>query len=374
MLFPVQLSEVYLRLGRPDEALSSAREGLRRAGRGSKLGNAIPVALVEARLNRPDLVLQTLKPFEDEVKENPNSRPRAWRLLVQSLLLEGRVEEAWTLFQSFGSQPDPTALSLIWLETASEAPARIAAAAIDKAKEMIPPGIGRLRFAGAGLAAFGRTGDPSLRLLTEEILSEIMATGPSSPNALQVELIGIGVIALSSELEAIQGYQDILSRIPPAIMDDLFVFPSLDERRKSIAGPYFNPAVMAMNNMAAIISTMATDGTLPLDKAAEWLELASEASTRLLVMVPNSPEVVDTRAMVAIAAGDAADAVEFARQAVAAVPDRAAFRWTLVRALDAEGQSAAAVEEAREATRILRRSEENNEDLAGELSKFLSRN
>jgi predicted Zn-dependent protease len=374
MLFPVQLSEVYLRLGRPDEALSSAREGLRRAGRGSKLGNAIPVALVEARLNRPDLVLQTLKPFEDEVKENPNSRPRAWRLLVQSLLLEGRVEEAWTLFQSFGSQPDPAVLSLIWLETASEAPARIAAAAIDKAKEMIPPGIGRLRFAGAGLAAFERTGDPSLRLLTEEILSEIMATGPSSPNALQVELIGIGVIALSSELEAIQGYQDILSRIPQAIMDDLFVFPSLDERRKSIAGPYFNPAVMAMNNMAAIISTMATDGTLPLDKAAEWLELASEASTRLLVMVPNSPEVVDTRAMVAIAAGDAADAVEFARQAVAAVPDRAAFRWTLVRALDAEGQSAAAVEEAREATRILRRSEENNEDLAGELSKFLSRN
>ena len=213
-----------------------------------------------------------------------------------------------------------------------------------------------------------------MRILTEQILSEIMATGPSIPNALQVELIGTGVIAFSSKLDAIRGYQDILSRIPPTIMEDLLVFPSLDERRKSIAGPYFNAAVMAMNNMAAIIANMATDGTLPLDEAAKWLELASEASTRLMTMVPNSPEVVDTRAMVAIAADDPAGAVEFARQAVASVPDRAAFRWTLARALDAEGESAAAVEEAREARQSLRRSEEKDEDLARQLSNFLSRN
>jgi tetratricopeptide (TPR) repeat protein len=374
MLFPVQLSEVYLRLGRLSEALSSAREGLRRAGSGRKLGNAIPVALIEARLDRPDLVLATLEPFQDEVKRNPNPRPRAWRLLVQSLLLEGRVEEAWALFRSYGSKPDPTVLSLVWLETASKASPRIATAAIEKAKEMIPPGMGRLRFAGAGLAAFGRTGDASLRMLTEEILSEIMATGPSTPNALQVELIGTGIIAFSSELDAIRNYQDILSRIPPAIMEDFLVFPALDERRKSIAGPYFNPAVMAMNNMAAIIANMANEGNLPLDQAAKWLEVALEASTRLMVMVPDSPEVIDTRAMVAIAAGDGADALEFARQAVAAVPDRASFRWTLARALDAEGQSAAAVEEAREANQLLRRSEEKDEDLARKLSNFLSRN
>ena len=374
MLFPVQLSEVYLRLGRLDEALSSAREGLRRAGSGRKLGNAIPVAVVEARLGRPDLVLATLEPYQDDVNANPSSRPRAWRLLVESLLLEGRVEEAWTLFRGLVSTPDPTALSLVWLETASKASPRIASAAIEKAKEMIPPGMGRLRFAGAGLAAFGRTGDPGLRLLTEEILSEIMAGGPSAPNAMQVDLIGAGIISFSSNLDAIRSYQDILSRIPASIMEDLLVFPSLDERRKSIAGPYFNAAVMAMNNMAAITATLAMEGTLPLDEAAEWLDRASEASTRLVTMVPNSPEVVDTRAMVAIATGDTADAVGFAREAVVAVPDRAAFRWTLARALNADGQSAAAIEAAREASQILRRSEEKDEDLALELSNFLGRN
>ena len=372
MLFPVQLSEVYLRLGRGEEALSSAREGLRRAGGGRKLGNALPVAIIERRLNRPDLAVRTLESFRAAVEEDPASRPRAWRILVESLLLDGQVEEGWALFRAIGPKLDPRLLSSVWLETASTASPEIASKAIELARRALPPGLARLRLAGAGLAAFRRTGDASLEALTEEILTEIIASDSSAVATLQVELVRIGLIEAGAKLEAIQRYDKMLVGIPPAIMQDLLVFSSLSDERRAAAAPYVNSTLMAMNNLAAIIASMAIDGLLPLDEAPKWLDRAAEISVQMAAIAPDSQEMTDTRSMVAMATGDYSRAVDLAREAVSMNPERTAFRWTLVQALQANGDTEDAYTEAGKADRVLRRSLERDEELSLKLAAFLN--
>ena len=372
MLFPVQLSEVYLRLGRKEEALASAREGLRRAGSGRTLGNVLPVAVIESRLNRPDLAIRTLEPFRGEVENDPSSRPKAWRVLVENLLLDGRVDEGWALFRSFSPNLDPRLLSMIWLETASKASPEIAAEAIELARNSVPPGLARLRAAGAGLAAFRRTGAQTLRDLTENILAEIAAYDSSKVGALQVELLSIGLIEADSKLEAIRRYEALLLSIPPVIMQDMFVFPTLSDERRSAAAPYINSTVMGMNNMAALIASLALDGMLPLDEAAKWLKRATEISGQMAIIISDSMEVIDTRAMVAMANGDFSEAVDLARLAVSESPERASFRWTLSQALQANGDTDAAYAEAEEANRILRRDIEPDEELSVKLANYLN--
>lgn len=372
MLFPVQLSEVYLRLGRGEEALSSAREGLRRAGGGRKLGNALPVAFIESRLNRPDLAIRTLESFRAAVEEDPASRPRAWRVLVESLLLDGQVEEGWSLFRAISPTLEPRLLSSVWLETASKASPKFASEAIELARSALPPGLRRLRLAGAGVAAFRRTGDASLEALTEEILAEINASDSSAVATLQVELVRIGLIEAVAKLEAIQRYDEMLLGIPPVIMQDLLVFSSLSDERRAAVAPYVNSTLMAMNNQAAIIASMAIDGLLPLDEAPKWLERAAEISEQLAAIASDSPEMIDTRSMVAMATGDSSGAVDLAREAVALDPERPSFRWTLVQALQANGESEDAYAEAGRADRVLRRSLERDQELSLKLAAFLN--
>lgn len=371
-VFPAQLSRIHLALGNIDDALAAAREGVRRAGDGVRLANAIPVALVESRTGDYAAVLRTLEPYRQEIENGPDERPQAWQLLFTALLRSGRVDDAWTLFQARSSASEPNGL-LPWLVAAEGALPQAARAAVDLAIMTVPPGPARLPVVGALGSVYRRTGNAEVRSRMETLLDEIAASSTEPAVAMQVELTRVGLDEQVDPIGTIDRYAALVDRLPAGTIDRLKRFETLTSAERQQVAPIANAAIMAMNNFAAVTAVAVLDGRVEPDQAAAVLTKASMVADDLGEIVGDAPEVLDTRALVALARGDGSKAVELANTAIRAAPQRADFRFTLAKGLALVGESVKAEVQAREAIRMHRRVPEPDEESIADIQGFLDR-
>ncbi len=371
-VFPAQLSRIHLALGNAADALAAAREGLRRAGDGARLANAIPVALVESRMGNHDAVIRTLEPYRTAIMDGPDERPRAWELLFTALLRSGRVDDAWTLFRARSSASEPGGL-VPWLVAAEGAPPQAARAAVDRAITTVPPGPARLPMAGALASVYRRTGDAGVRSRMETLLDEIAASSTEPAVAMQVALTRVGLDEQTDPIGTLDRFAALVDGLPAGTIDQLKRFETLTPAERQQVAPIANAAIMAMNNFAAVTALAVLEGRVEPDKVAAALTKASMVADDLGEIVGDAPEVLDTRALVALARGDGSQAVELANAAIRAAPQRAGFRFTLAQGLALAGKPTEAGVQAREAIRMHRREPEPDEAALADIQRFLER-
>lgn len=368
--FPAQLSQIHLALGDEADALAAAREGLLRAGDAARLGNAIPVAFVELRMGRPEAAVRTLEPFRGEIESGADARPRGWEILFGSLLRIGRVDEAWSVFEARRSARESGGL-VPWLVNAEQTEPAVARAAVERAMATLPPGPARLPVVGALVSVYRRTGDASVRATIESMLDEIGAGQVNPALAMQLAFSRLGLDDQSDPAGTISGYAALVDGLPTGTVDRLKRFESLTQAERAEVAPIANVAIMSLNNFAAVTASAALDGRIEPSVAAPMLERAARVADDLGAIVGDSPEVLDTRALVALALGQGAKAADLTRTAIRSAPQRAGFRFTLARALRLEGRNEEAAVQAREALRLHRREDLPDEDAIAEIQRFL---
>ena len=130
-------------------------------------------------------------------------------------------------------------------------------------------------------------------------------------------------------------------------------FAELDAARKQEVAPLANYFVMATNNRAALLSKAILTQEVPSDDVPAAVRKILDDSRKLGAIVPESAEVMDTRALVALAAEDYVGATEFAEAACRRQPRNGNFRLTLAQSLFGNGDLEAARLQGLESVRLL---------------------
>ncbi|MBC01992.1 MAG: hypothetical protein CMJ34_01635 [Phycisphaerae bacterium] len=394
---PVLLSNVYMGGGEFERALEAAREGRRRAGRGEKFENVLPVIMIEARMGRYGDAVRNITPYREEIETAvrnlgppPGNLPpleqmspemrrmvsdrrtklQRWSLLINCLLGNGEVDEAWNVFSGRPSM-DPGA-SRAFLSGIETAPPEAAVQAGLRMREVIPPGPPRLRLIGALLAAHRESPTRSLRALIEEEIDLLVEATPGPAASMQAELLRVGLEDTNDSIGAADGFLAILDGLPPGTIRDAKRRLDLEgDRRRSIDAIY-NAIVMTMNNAAAMGAKAFENGQVAPVRSGDLIDRLNRIADDLGQLQPGLPEILDTRAMVAIASGDGPKALALAEGAVREQPLRSSFRFTMARALLLEGRAAEARSEVMQAMRLLRREGGSESGEMADMQAFLA--
>ncbi len=369
--FPDRLWRIYSGLGRFDEALGAARETYARGGQTPRLANAVPLAALEAALDRPGAALRTLGPFLPQILEDPATRPRAWSIAVSSLLKVGRVDEAWELYQA-GAEGSGGARYASWLSALALSPEPVLFDGLRRVSGDLDTINGRLIVIRTLLSAYARVASPAIRARVEEEVAALRQMSDATWLVLRAEVARSSLDADAPSLEQIERYESILDSIPTSVVEDLRGYGDLPHDQQAKMSQLAMSAVMVMNNYAAIVAEAALEGDLldPTERE-RLLNRASAISEDLATIAPASAEVIDTRASVAIARGEGSKGVELAEEASRMSPGRIAFQKNLIRGLDLIGRPNEAYETAVRAIQMERRQMKPDAELLRSLTRLL---
>ena len=351
--FNSRLGITLFELERREEAVAVLRQGMRNVGESLSLGQALQAAKVLLVTDGPEVVLELLEPFRPEIEAGPNKRIKSWSLLVESLLLSGSVDEAWNIY-SRGPYDTATTEGLVpWLSMAEGLSGPVAMKAFDKAEI----GVGDLNFAllkaGAMVKVFRTTLDPEIRNRIEQMVAALLRADLPQNSKLKVEMLKNNLVEIDDLMSGIAQYDNFLESFPPGIADDLMRFAELDAVKKQEVAPLANYFVMATNNRAALLSKAILTQEVPSDDVPAAVRKILDDSRKLGAIVPESAEVMDTRALVALAAEDYVGATEFAEAACRRQPRNGNFRFTLAQSLFGIGDLEAARLQGLESVRLL---------------------
>ena len=377
--FPVILSRIHQMEGDLGTALSSAREGQRRAGEAANISNAMPIAAIEMKMGNFRGVVDVLAPYRDLMEAKPTAVPAGTRLLLQALICSGQVDAAWSFFQ-IARRNGGLSIQDWYVGIESASPSIAMQAALRSMPES-DPGPERLPLIGALLAVQRKNPNPTLRSMIAEQLDVLQDSGSSANlTRIQVALLTMSLDDDTEPISVVRRYVELMKSIPPGFVSKLESIAALSEeefqKQRIDLEPvlkYRNITVMIMNNGAAVAADAVLRGGLDGNRSEkqELMEIAGDYANVLAKLVPAAPEVLDTRAMVSMMQGDDMKAVELARAAVDTAPMNPGFRFTLAKAMRENGMGARAVEQAKLALRILRGESSTNLEVVEELESFI---
>ena len=230
------------------------------------------------------------------------------------------------------------------------------------------------------LAVQRKTPDPQLEMLIESELEKLSSSGASLAE-LQANLLAMSLVEQSRPVLAVRRYKEIFGMIPSGFVDMLVAAAQLDEeelaaKQESLkpARQYLNIVVMTMNNACAVAADAILRGQLKENQPAteEVLDIARDFADKLAILAPNAAQVLDTRAMVAMASGDAESAIELSLKSVQLDPLNPGHRFTLAKSLRSAGRADESLGQATNALRALRSQNDVDIVLIVELQQFIS--
>ena len=143
----------------------------------------------------------------------------------------------------------------------------------------------------------------------------------------RIEVAYAGIQELQSPIDAMESYRVARGHIPDGVEDAIMNAIMTGQQMPNELAAYAGVLGMALNNQAALSAKLGVD-----------LDLALESVNQALAMMSNNPELLDTRAMVHLAANRPAKAMVDAMAAEEANPERLVFKLTLVKALIANNE------------------------------------
>lgn len=364
--FLARLSEIETINGDLEAAVVAARAARERSGPRPPLGASLPLARAQALSGDFRSAITTLDPYLEEIRTGPANRRGSWSLLVTSLLQEGRIDEAWEFFTLHpGADARPGRIRG-WLDFLASAPPEVVIAGVSRLGDLSLPE--KEKVAGTLLSVHSKTGSPAMEAALQRLFEEMRAESSDPVMALALRLMESGLTEKPDPAGTLVSLDDILDSMPPEVLSRVGSM-SPDDLPK--AGPMVTIAVLTMNNYAAIAAKAILEGDLDPRVTSGALERAIEFSEIVGRVMAASPEVSDTRALVALAAGRVDDALRFAGESTRVVPTSPSFRLTLAKAFLAAGNPAMARLQAEDALELAAGAFPRDLALQGRIESFL---
>jgi hypothetical protein len=287
-------------------------------------------------------------------------------MLLEAFLKNGEVEYAAALLQRVGGRPLYVKHFEDVLRARSPEVARRGIEAL--AAQSSSPRDAKFRAAMVLTDVFRNTSnedifeeaDQLIRSLEEDYSS---ASNPSPADVfrlVRLKLAAAGLQETRSPADARDSYEAAAAAIPPQVRDRISRFETLSPELKAMLVPWRSILIIALNNQAAMA---ALDG--------ESFESGLAAINEALVVAANAPELIDTKAMLYLSAGEPAKAVGESMRAVMVAPRRLEFKLTLAKAYAANGNLAGAIELAGEILRANTMQPMPDNTLAEKVSAFI---
>ena len=368
--FPRYLAMINLQVRDYDEALQFATLAARRTP-GDRVADALITARALKALDRTQQLIAVLKPHEHSFvtrgQERTTEAPgEGYSMLLEAFLKNGEVEHAAALLQRAGGRPLYVKHFEDVLRARSPEVARRGIEAL--AAQSSSPRDAKFRAAMVLTDVFRNTSnedifeeaDQLIRSLEEDYSS---ASNPSPADVfrlVRLKLAAAGLQETRSPADARDSYEAAAAAIPPQVRDRISRFETLSPELKAMLVPWRSILIIALNNQAAMA---ALDG--------ESFESGLAAINEALVVAANAPELIDTKAMLYLSAGEPAKAVDESMRAVMVAPRRLEFKLTLAKAYAANGNLAGAIELAGEILRANTMQSMPDNTLAEKVSAFI---
>ena len=371
--FPRQLSEMLLVLGDYDGARLNAQETLRRSPRpGGLTTDHMALARVLANMDAYPDIVEVLEPFREEMIDSPYEFRRSVALLVIGHLGAGQVDEAWRIVKSIQGKVGSDGAAFLWLNSIPRAPS----ASLLRAYELIAADetLDGWSLVGSPKLIRAMTGadDYRLKQAYRSWREAYESRGLSLVERLQLVATADCIEFAGEPEEMLQRLQDAIDQIPPSLLERVMEYPDLTEEERQDVAPIRMLLSIAMNNFVAARAGAAIAAGSDPEWADRFGERAAVYADRLRSMGIESPQIVDTLAMHAMAEGRAEEGVELARRAVGLDPSNPKLRFNLAKALRKAGDVDAARDEARMALLLARRYPSENVDLIRMIEGFLA--
>lgn len=376
--FPRNLSFLNYGLGKYEESLRFANEAEQRFP-GVSILDSLLQGQALLSLGRYENASKILSKHKQEIvnisRNMPEGAipPKEFGLLIEALLLSGKIDEASEVLQASGLTSNQL---FTWQSYSTNLNTDDALLALQVVEENLPQtSFSNLRLMQSWTVIARKVKqnqDVALQKAhkyhqqIQESLSTIAGVQSEDPwFGAQVELSLAGLQEINSIADARNTYSNVVDMVPSNIREALQRFSQLSPEERQSMSQWANILVTSLNNQAASSAKLNTD-----------LQNALDAANEALRIFPNSADILDTRAMVHIAAGRGYEAVEDSLAASKIMPNRLDFKLTLAEGYAVQGNIPVALELISEVERlnILQiKPEDTTRERAEEIRKSLTR-
>ena len=255
-------------------------------------------------------------------------------LYLTALMETNRVNEAWRVLKAVGVKP-PIGYDW-WRRKAVKLPFSEGRQALNLLDgEPIENQAGaRIAMALSWTQLAQQTGNEEARSVAFDRVEGLRGSNASGMNPFQrfrIEVAYAGIQEMISPIDAMETYRVARSYIPDEVEAAIMTSIMSGKQMTKDLAAYAGVLMMTLNNHAALSAKLGLD-----------LDLALDSVNQALAISPSSPELLDTRSMVHLAANQPVKAMADAMVAEEANPERLAFKLTLVKALIANNELAEA--------------------------------
>ncbi len=286
-------ARLLLQLRRADEARDAARSW-RALTADSPLEADLVLARVALVSGKPALAAETLQPYETRLRAEALKRPDALGVYAAAILLAGQGERAFATvrdgLEREAKENRPERLLLAeWLRGVRSAPTAVALDALARSETLLAvDDTGRGALATEYVALAKRR---NAQVAAERAQTHLDALSPAARATPIATLLGAELAAIRGKVaEASAIYGSVWESLPEDVRGRLVTWTTLDgSTQASLAGAR-SLALFASNNQAAFLA-----------KAGVELDAATAAIDRALLIAPEDPALLETRAEVLIA-------------------------------------------------------------------------
>jgi hypothetical protein len=304
-----RVSKIQLLLNNPSEALLLAKDSLARAIGTPVLGQVLPVALAEFYRQNYDGVTSRLAPFVDEIVEEPLPRRESWRIMFLSLLYGGQVEESARVYGAMFAAGGVPQQWLPWIREIGALDPAVAIEACRIAEPSLSTFDLKLASAEAMASVYQRTGDPAVKEKWSRIMTQLSLFNlPYSE--LRLKISQVEFAAIGNELEVPEQALQLLKEIPPDLFNKLANLGQLPKGEQAMVEAAVSSVMIFYNNLIARGAEAILKGDLDPDEERRLIVGCRVASEGLAQFLPENPEVLDSRALLALALDDLNGALE----------------------------------------------------------------
>ena len=329
------------------------------------------LARVLANENAYSEIVELFEPFSDDLLTSPTDNPRSVTLLILGHLGAGEINEAWAALKSIQGKIGSDAAAYLWLTSIPQVPSDSLLAAYELLAVDATFDDWSLIDSPELIRAMVSLDDPEMDEAFQSWRNEYESRGLSLAQKLQLAVTSDGIEFSDDPVEMLTRLQAAVEQVPSPLMDKVIQFPTLPPAEREAIAPIRMFVSIAMNNFVATRSKALLDSGVDRDLLDPFSETAGEYVDRLVAIGVNSPQIIDSRGMYAMAEGRLDEARNLMVEAVALDPVNANLRMSLARVYRALGETTQARDEARKSLLLARRNPNENRELINRLEIFL---
>ncbi len=284
-------------------------------------------ATLQIARNRPQEAYELLESYQEAIVAEAQTTPGPYRALLASMLMTGRFREAIQIAaDELARSPEARTA---WARIASLAPAASAFQAMLALEAATPTDIRSRSVLVADWVAFHERHPGGGGLARARALLPARLAAPVDFDT-RLKTIAASAVAMAAgdPSEANRLLQSVIDSYSPADRDRATAIMSLPPEQRLAAFAEFEPLLFALNNMA--MNLVETRGDLPLA-----LRRIDEA----MAILPNEPNLLDSRAQVLLALGQVAEAERAVAGSLAGAGANPQVALTAAEVLLANGRS-----------------------------------